>query len=129
MSRKTMSLRVWLEQEGYRVLRFWNAEAFDNIDGVLDTIYAALYGALDAEPAPFTPRQTAARPPVTPPRATLLRDPPPRGEGENGAFQENAETKMIMKGLKRRIPHPPLEGEGRREATGWGGRPRDAPPP
>ena len=76
---------VWLEQEGYRVLRFWNAEAFDNIDGVLDTIYAALYGALDAEPAPFTPRQTAARPPVTPPRATLLRDPPPRGEGGNSA--------------------------------------------
>ncbi|MGC1861132.1 MAG: DUF559 domain-containing protein [Methylocystis sp.] len=37
----------WLENEGYRVLRFWNQEIFENIDGVLDTIYAALYGSLD----------------------------------------------------------------------------------
>jgi very-short-patch-repair endonuclease len=34
---------AWLESEGYRILRFWNAEVFDNIDGVLDTIFAALY--------------------------------------------------------------------------------------
>lgn len=34
---------AWLESEGYRVLRFWNAEVYDNIDGVLDTIHAALY--------------------------------------------------------------------------------------
>ncbi|MBM3576406.1 MAG: endonuclease domain-containing protein [Alphaproteobacteria bacterium] len=34
---------AWLESRGYRVLRFWNADVFDNIDGVLDTIYAALH--------------------------------------------------------------------------------------
>ncbi|MBM3551920.1 MAG: endonuclease domain-containing protein [Alphaproteobacteria bacterium] len=34
---------AWLESEGYRVLRFWNAEVYDNIDGVLDTIHVALY--------------------------------------------------------------------------------------
>ncbi len=39
----------WLEREGYRVLRFWNQEVFENIDGVLDTIYATLYGSLDQE--------------------------------------------------------------------------------
>jgi very-short-patch-repair endonuclease len=51
----------WLESEGYRILRFWNHEVFENIDGVLDTIYAALYGSLDAEPkaaSPENPRRT-----------------------------------------------------------------------
>jgi very-short-patch-repair endonuclease len=37
---------AWLEREGYRVLRFWNAEVIDNLGGVLDTIYAALHGSL-----------------------------------------------------------------------------------
>ena len=41
---------LWLETEGYRVIRFWNQEIYDNIDGVLDTIHAALYGSLDAGP-------------------------------------------------------------------------------
>jgi len=31
-----------LELRGYRVLRFWNNEVFDNIDGVLEVIYQAL---------------------------------------------------------------------------------------
>jgi very-short-patch-repair endonuclease len=28
----------YLENEGYRVLRFWNEEVMDNIDGVLEQI-------------------------------------------------------------------------------------------
>lgn len=43
---KDVRRTAWLESEGYRVLRFWNAEVFDNIDGVLDTIYASVYGSL-----------------------------------------------------------------------------------
>nr|WP_184069300.1 DUF559 domain-containing protein [Sphingosinicella soli] len=31
----------FLEGEGYRVLRFWNAEVVDNLDGVVDTIGGA----------------------------------------------------------------------------------------
>ena len=34
----------WLESEGYRVIRFWNSDLAHNIDGVLETVYAALYG-------------------------------------------------------------------------------------
>ncbi|MBG0812113.1 endonuclease domain-containing protein [Methylosinus sp. H3A] len=41
---------LWLEREGYRVLRFWNQEVYENVGGVLDTIYAALYGSLTVEP-------------------------------------------------------------------------------
>jgi very-short-patch-repair endonuclease len=37
----------WLEQRGYRVLRFWNNEALANTEGVLDEIRQA---ASDAPP-------------------------------------------------------------------------------
>jgi very-short-patch-repair endonuclease len=40
----------WLESEGYRVLRFWNSDITQNIAGVMETIYAGLYGTRDAEP-------------------------------------------------------------------------------
>jgi very-short-patch-repair endonuclease len=39
----------WLEREGYRVIRFWNNDVSENIDGVLETIHAALYGSRDAD--------------------------------------------------------------------------------
>jgi very-short-patch-repair endonuclease len=60
----------WLEREGYLVIRFWNAELARNPDGVLDTIYAALYGSPQSEAFALT----------TPPRPSA--DPPPQGEGE-----------------------------------------------
>jgi very-short-patch-repair endonuclease len=33
---------VWLKGEGYRVLRFWNNEVLNNVDGVLEVIGEAL---------------------------------------------------------------------------------------
>jgi very-short-patch-repair endonuclease len=33
---------LWLEGEGYRVLRFWNHEVKQELEAVLDTIYAAV---------------------------------------------------------------------------------------
>jgi len=33
---------AWLAEQGYKVLRFWNNEVFENLEGVLDTIYYAL---------------------------------------------------------------------------------------
>jgi very-short-patch-repair endonuclease len=33
---------AWLEREGYRVFRVWNNEVFDNLDGVVETIWAEL---------------------------------------------------------------------------------------
>ena len=32
----------WLEAQGWRVLRFWNHDILSNMDGVLETILAAL---------------------------------------------------------------------------------------
>jgi very-short-patch-repair endonuclease len=39
----------WLESQGYRVIRFWNNEIVRDLDGVLERVYAALYGSADAE--------------------------------------------------------------------------------
>jgi very-short-patch-repair endonuclease len=62
----------WFESEGYRVIRFWNNDLSNNIDGVLDTVYEALYGSRDAETRPLkhkrhrrhhpTPARSARRP-------------------------------------------------------------------
>jgi very-short-patch-repair endonuclease len=40
----------WLDRAGYRVLRFWNNDITQNIAGVMEAIYAALYGSREAEP-------------------------------------------------------------------------------
>jgi very-short-patch-repair endonuclease len=54
----------WLEAAGYRVIRFWNNDLISNMDGVLESIYAAVHGASNAEPSPFKhkrrPRTVAA---------------------------------------------------------------------
>jgi len=62
----------WLKAEGYRVLRFWNNDLTGNLGGVMEKIYAALYGPRDAKPAPLrherrvrdhpTPARSARRP-------------------------------------------------------------------
>ncbi|MCG7392375.1 DUF559 domain-containing protein [Microvirga sp. ACRRW] len=53
----------WLESEGYRVIRFWNAELTENMPGVLDTIYAGLYGSPQSEAAALpTPPRPDGRP-------------------------------------------------------------------
>ena len=44
---------AWLESEGYRVVRFWNNDIGENLEGVLDTIRAAIYGSRDVDPAPL----------------------------------------------------------------------------
>jgi very-short-patch-repair endonuclease len=45
----------WLESQGFRVLRFWNNEVFENIEGVEEAIQAALNSLGDAHPLPSPP--------------------------------------------------------------------------
>jgi very-short-patch-repair endonuclease len=51
----------WLEREGYRVLRFWNNELTENMQGVLEAVHAALYGSRDSEPAPLKHKRQSKR--------------------------------------------------------------------
>ncbi|KRR15939.1 DNA methyltransferase [Bradyrhizobium lablabi] len=45
--------QAWLEQEGYRVVRFWNSEITADLNAVLERIYVEVHGALDAEALPL----------------------------------------------------------------------------
>src|SRR6187551_470673 len=40
--------QAWLEQEGYRVIRFWNSDVTADLNAVLERIYVETHGALDA---------------------------------------------------------------------------------
>jgi very-short-patch-repair endonuclease len=48
---------AWLIQHNYRVLRFWNNDVMTNVEGVLETIAAAL-----VSDAPPHPDRSAVRP-------------------------------------------------------------------
>jgi very-short-patch-repair endonuclease len=49
--------QAWLEQEGYRVIRFWNSEISAELNAVLERIYLELYGSRDAEVTPMKHRR------------------------------------------------------------------------
>jgi very-short-patch-repair endonuclease len=49
---------IELARHGYRVLRFWNYDVLDNLDGVLETIARALADA-PTSPQPSPPRGAA----------------------------------------------------------------------
>jgi very-short-patch-repair endonuclease len=69
--------QAWLEQEGYRVIRFWNSDFTGNFNAVIEQIYVELYGSREAEIAPLKHRRYSRKLHPTPP---LRGDPPPPGE-------------------------------------------------
>jgi very-short-patch-repair endonuclease len=48
-ARRDRTRQAWLEQEGYRVIRFWNSDISGDLNAVLERIYVELYGSRDAE--------------------------------------------------------------------------------
>jgi very-short-patch-repair endonuclease len=44
VGRSDMTRTVWLEAQGYSVVRFWNTDVFENIDSVCEAILAASRG-------------------------------------------------------------------------------------
>jgi adenine-specific DNA-methyltransferase len=49
--------QLWLEQEGYRVIRFWNSEITTDLTAVLEQIYVELYGSREAKVEPMKHRR------------------------------------------------------------------------
>jgi very-short-patch-repair endonuclease len=45
--------QAWLEQEGYRVVRFWNSDVTNDLTAVLERIHVELYGSREAEVEPL----------------------------------------------------------------------------
>jgi len=83
----------WLESAGYRVIRFWNNDITNNMDGVLESTYAAVHGSTIAEPATFKhKRWWRPSPSGHPTPARKRADPPLAGEGEDhGETQRDKE--------------------------------------
>jgi len=48
---------IWLAHRGYNVLRFWNNDIFDDLDGVLEKITDALLASEAVTPHPIPPPQ------------------------------------------------------------------------
>jgi very-short-patch-repair endonuclease len=72
----------WLESEGYRVLRFWNNDITQNIDGVLEAIHSAIAPSMVFDEPLKHKRNRDWSTAATPPRRATRADPPPAGEGE-----------------------------------------------
>ena len=45
--------QLWLEHEGYRVVRFWNSEITGDLTAVLERIYVELHGSREAAVEPL----------------------------------------------------------------------------
>lgn len=45
--------QAWLEQQGYRVIRFWNSDVASDLNAVMEKIYVEVYGAREAEALPL----------------------------------------------------------------------------
>jgi very-short-patch-repair endonuclease len=52
-SKRDMVRDAWLREHRYRVLRFWNNDVIENLDGVLETILAALPAETPPHPNPL----------------------------------------------------------------------------
>ena len=49
--------QLWLEHEGYRVIRFWNSEITDDLTAVFERLYVELYGSREAKVEPMKHRR------------------------------------------------------------------------
>ncbi|MDA9530894.1 endonuclease domain-containing protein [Bradyrhizobium sp. CCBAU 25338] len=57
-AKRDLERQHWLENEGYRVVRFWNSEIMTDLTAVLERIYVELYGSREAEATPLKHRRT-----------------------------------------------------------------------
>ena len=55
---RDLDRQLWLESEGYRVIRFWNSEIMADLTAVLERIYVDLYGSREAKATPLKHRRT-----------------------------------------------------------------------
>jgi very-short-patch-repair endonuclease len=56
-ARRDLERQRWLENEGYRVVRFWNSDISSNLAAALERVYVELYGSRDADAVPLKHRR------------------------------------------------------------------------
>jgi very-short-patch-repair endonuclease len=66
-AKRDLERQLWLEREGYRVVRFWNSEVTNDLNAVLERIYVELYGSREAEAGLLKHRRSSRKLHPTPP--------------------------------------------------------------
>ena len=56
-AKRDRARQLWLEKEGYRVIRFWNSEVSGDLNAILERIYVELYGSRDSVVTPMKHRR------------------------------------------------------------------------
>jgi len=74
IARRDNERQLWLEKEGYRIVRFWNSEITGGLNAVLERIYVELHGSREAEAVSLKHRRRLKRPP-SPHPARYAGDP------------------------------------------------------
>jgi len=72
----------FIQAEGYRVLRFWNDDISQNIDGVLERIHRAMSPTMIFDEPVKHERHNDTGDSAHPTRRASRADPPPPEEGE-----------------------------------------------
>src|SRR6266446_7146800 len=72
-AKRDQERQLWLEREGYRVIRFWNSEITNDLNAVLERIFVELYGSREAKVGLLKHRRRPRKLHPTPPamQATL----------------------------------------------------------
>ena len=45
--------QAWLEQQGYKIIRFWNSDVAGDLNAVMENIYMELFGSREAAMSPL----------------------------------------------------------------------------
>ena len=87
---------VFLESQGFRVLRVWNNEVLSNMEGVLDSILTALRASSSPQPSPAMGEGANGAS-----RSPSPRPSPSSAEGASGASRQPSFRQT------RRVSYPP----------------------
>jgi very-short-patch-repair endonuclease len=75
---------IYIQSQGYRILRFWNNDVLKNIDGVMEAILAAMH------------QNEASPPPLPPPHRAKTRG----GRGRERPSRASKNTEAISASVK-----------------------------
>ena len=111
----------FLQEKGYRVLRFWNHEVFENCFGVLERIYAALphHPPLEGGPKDGSLSGRGSPPPPQPAPSGLASATPPPGGSDWTVERAQAYLDGMDPGIAALFPDRFVDSELGEIPAGW----------
>ncbi len=115
----------FLRGKGYRVLRFWNHEVFENCFGVLERIYAALphHPPLEGGSEDASLSGRGSPPPPQPAPSGLASATPPQGGSDWTVERARAYLAGLDPGIAALFPDRFVDSELGEIPAGWGVKP------